>query len=73
MTDLNERGLKDGLEALAGIRRVVLVRATEAERKAGEAEIEHHAMQKLLGFVNEQIGEYRAKLDMLLRQKEEPT
>ena len=67
MTDLNERGLKDGLVALVDIRRVVLV------RKAGEAEIEHHAMQKLLGFVNEQIGEYRAKLDMLLRQKEEST
>ena len=70
MTDLNERGLKDGLVALNDVRRTVVRTLVTAEAKAAEAEGEQHAQRKILGFIDQQIAEYRHRLEML--QKEEP-
>ncbi len=73
MTGLNERGLREGLGALGDVRRTVLAMASVAEREMSEAEAQHNAMQKVLGFVDVQIAELRAQLETLLAQKEEPT
>mgnify|MGYP001608781288 CR=1 FL=1 len=42
-----------------------------AQRRAGEAEAEMLAQQKIFGFVDQQIAEYRERLAFLERQKEQ--
>ena len=59
MTDLNERGVRDGLGALVDIRRTVAARSADAYRRFGEAEAEYLAFTKLLGFVDERIADLR--------------
>lgn len=71
MSVLNERGLREGLAALVDIKRTVQTACREAQRKAGEAEAQLLAMQKIEGFVDIQIANMRAELTQLEREKEE--
>ncbi len=70
--DLNERGIRDGLGAMADIRRTVAARAADAERRFGEAEAEYNSLLKLLGFVDERTAGLRAQLAEIERKKEQP-
>lgn len=62
MTDLNERGLRDGLAALADIRKIIAAAMQDAQHRHAKAEVEMMAQQKLFGFVEQQIHDFRYRL-----------
>ncbi len=70
-TDLNERGLRDGLATMADIKKTVSTMAAESARRMGEAEAHYLAMTKLLGFVDSHIAELRGQLNEVERKKEQ--
>lgn len=68
--NLNERGLKDGLSVLSEIKRIMHMRANDAERRYVEAESEMMACKKLLGFIEQQQAEFQAYLQALEDKKQ---
>lgn len=62
---LNERGLRDGLAALADIRRTLSTQANTAALEAETCIRMRDDLSKLIGFVDQQIDDYRAQLKQL--------
>ncbi len=63
------KALREEIQGLGDVRATILHSARQAERKMVEAEAEHGAVAKLLGFADAELARKRA----VLRQLEEAT
>jgi hypothetical protein len=69
--DLNERGLRDGLIEIAGVKRALRSSLQNAEQQVGVYEAEAHALRKINGIVEQVEAHMRGRLEQIERKNKE--
>jgi len=65
------RAAKDELEAIAEIRKVIMIKRRDAQARLGEAEAELNHYAKLDGFARILLDEARERLEKLTRDQQQ--